>query len=54
MPHCNNCDGFLTENYVRVFAPSELETVPTCLNCTDRHTRRRHRPEAIAGDTERR
>jgi NAD-dependent SIR2 family protein deacetylase len=35
MPRCSNCDEFVTENYVRVFAPSELETVRVCPYCED-------------------
>ncbi|WP_277552907.1 DUF7563 family protein [Halobaculum limi] len=36
MPECNNCGGFVTERYVRVFAPNELETVRVCPNCEDK------------------
>jgi hypothetical protein len=36
MPACDNCGGFVTENYVRVFSPSELKTVRVCPNCEDR------------------
>jgi len=35
MPHCENCDSFVTERYVRVFAPDEMETVRVCPNCED-------------------
>ncbi|WP_010612184.1 DUF7563 family protein [Halococcus hamelinensis] len=30
MPNCNNCESFVTEGYVRVFAPSHLDTVRVC------------------------
>lgn len=36
MPHCRNCEGFVTENYVRVFAPQEMSTVRVCPNCEDK------------------
>lgn len=36
MPACDNCEGFVTENYVRVFAPPGLNTVRVCPNCTDK------------------
>jgi NAD-dependent SIR2 family protein deacetylase len=35
MPECNNCDAFVTEAYVRVFAPSERDTVRVCPSCED-------------------
>lgn len=35
MPHCANCDSFVTEQYVKVFAPSEMNTVRVCPNCED-------------------
>jgi hypothetical protein len=36
MPQCANCGGFVTENYVRVFAPVEMDTVRVCPNCEDK------------------
>lgn len=27
MPECENCGGFMTEQYAWVFAPSEMDTV---------------------------
>ena len=35
MPICDNCDSFVTEQYVRVFAPEEMDTVRVCPNCED-------------------
>jgi len=36
MPTCNNCGSFVTETYVRVFAPDGMETVRVCPNCEDK------------------
>ena len=36
MSECQNCGGFVTEQYVRVFAPSGMETVRVCQNCPDK------------------
>lgn len=36
MPQCRNCEGFVTDNYVRVFAPPGMETVRVCPNCEDK------------------
>lgn len=36
MPDCENCGGFVTDHYVRVFAPTGLETVRVCPNCEDK------------------
>ncbi len=36
MPECRNCGGFVTENYVQVFASSEVEGVRVCPNCEDK------------------
>ena len=30
MPQCNNCEGFVTDAYVRVFAPPGMSTVRVC------------------------
>lgn len=35
MPHCDNCSSFVTAQYVRVFAPTGLDTVRVCPNCED-------------------
>ena len=35
MSECENCGGFVSEQYVRVFAPSEMDTVRVCPNCPD-------------------
>jgi hypothetical protein len=36
MSHCENCDGFVTEQYVRVFAPTGMDNVRVCPNCEDK------------------
>jgi NAD-dependent SIR2 family protein deacetylase len=36
MPRCHNCEAFVTEDYVRVFAPDEMSTVRVCPNCEDK------------------
>ncbi|WP_199268395.1 DUF7563 family protein [Halomarina oriensis] len=36
MATCQNCSSFVTEAYVRVFAPDEMETVRVCPNCEDK------------------
>ena len=36
MPSCKNCEVFVTEQYVRVFAPSSMDTVRVCPNCEDK------------------
>ena len=35
MPECENCGKFVTVQYVRVFAPTGMETVRACPNCPD-------------------
>jgi hypothetical protein len=30
---CDNCGSFVTEAYVRVFSPPEMDTVRVCPNC---------------------
>jgi NAD-dependent SIR2 family protein deacetylase len=35
MPECENCGGFVTDQYVRVFAPTGMTTVRVCPNCPD-------------------
>jgi NAD-dependent SIR2 family protein deacetylase len=36
MPECQNCEAFVTEQYVRVFAPDGMGTVRVCPRCTDK------------------
>lgn len=36
MPECQNCESFVTEAYVRVFAPNGMQTVRVCPNCEDK------------------
>lgn len=36
MSECQNCGGFVTEQYVRVFAPSGMDAVRVCPNCPDK------------------
>jgi RNase P subunit RPR2 len=36
MPNCKNCESFVTTQYVRVFAPPEMDTVRVCPNCEDK------------------
>ena len=36
MPSCLNCESFVTENYVRVFAPTGMESVRVCPRCEDK------------------
>jgi len=33
MAQCENCESFVTTQYVRVFAPSDRETVRVCPSC---------------------
>jgi hypothetical protein len=35
MPHRQNCNGFVTDQYVRVFAPTGMNDVRVCPNCED-------------------
>jgi NAD-dependent SIR2 family protein deacetylase len=35
MPECQNCGSFVTEAYVRVFAPNGMERPRVCPNCED-------------------
>lgn len=35
-PECGNCGSLVTEQYVRVFAPSERVTVRVCPSCPDK------------------
>lgn len=35
MEHCNNCGSAVTDQYVRVFAPDDRQTVRVCPFCED-------------------
>jgi NAD-dependent SIR2 family protein deacetylase len=35
MRECENCGAFVTEQYVRVFAPTGMDTVRVCPECPD-------------------
>lgn len=35
MSECLNCGAFVSEQYVRVFAPNEMDTVRVCPECPD-------------------
>ena len=35
MAHCRNCEEFVTDAYVRVFAPPGMSTVRVCPSCED-------------------
>ena len=35
MAHCSNCEEFVTDVYVRVFAPPGTNTVRVCPSCED-------------------
>lgn len=35
MPECQNCGAFVTERYVRVFAPTDLDAPRCCPHCED-------------------
>jgi hypothetical protein len=36
MVSCRNCDSFVTESYVRVFAPDGMSQPRVCPHCTDK------------------
>ncbi|WP_164974775.1 DUF7563 family protein [Halegenticoccus tardaugens] len=36
MPECQNCGAFVTERYVRVFAPDGYTDVRVCPACEDK------------------
>ncbi|MFB6217684.1 MAG: hypothetical protein ABEH77_00665 [Halobacteriaceae archaeon] len=36
MPSCRNCESFVTEAYVRVFAPNGMRRPRVCPNCEDK------------------
>ena len=35
MPECQNCGSFVTDDYVRVFAPTGMSHPRVCPNCED-------------------
>lgn len=35
MPNCGHCNAFVTEQYIRVFAPGGMDTVRVCPDCED-------------------
>ena len=35
MPHCQNCESFVTKDYVRVFTPQEVDEPRVCPRCED-------------------
>ncbi len=35
MPECQNCGGFVTAHYVRVFTPADVEEPRACPYCED-------------------
>lgn len=35
VPDCSNCEGFVTQQYVNVFAPTGETSVRVCPNCED-------------------
>jgi hypothetical protein len=35
MPHCLNCESFVTQRYVAVFEPDGFENPRVCPNCED-------------------
>jgi hypothetical protein len=36
MPKCRNCGSFVTESYVKVFAPNGMSRPRVCPNCEDK------------------
>ena len=36
MPECQNCGAFVTEDYVRVFAPEGHDNPRVCPECEDK------------------
>lgn len=36
MPDCDNCGGWVTTQYARVFAPPETHGVRVCPSCEDK------------------
>lgn len=57
MPNCRNCGSFVTQSYVRVFAPDDLDTVRVCPECPDMvreggEVREARSPRRQIGDSE--
>jgi hypothetical protein len=36
MPECQNCGGFVTTDYARVFTPDEEDSPRVCPHCEDK------------------
>ena len=36
MPECQNCESFVTRDYVRVFAPNGADDPRVCPHCEDK------------------
>lgn len=36
MPHCQNCDAFVSRQYARVFTPDGIANPRVCPNCEDK------------------
>jgi len=36
MPECQNCDSFVTKDYVRVFTPADTDDPRVCPSCEDK------------------
>lgn len=36
MPECQNCDSFVTDRYVKVFTPQDVDEPRVCPNCPDK------------------
>ena len=36
MPHCQNCESFVSDMYARVFAPPDVHGVRVCPRCEDK------------------
>lgn len=36
MARCRNCESYVTEQYVKVFAPDGYDAVRVCPNCEDK------------------
>jgi hypothetical protein len=40
MPRCHTCNGYVTDNYVRVFAAMDADFVRACPDCESERQRR--------------
>ena len=36
MPRCQNCESFVSDRYVRVFAPESAASARVCPHCEDK------------------